>query len=161
SSCTFRGACIQHGIAEPVRAVPGARLEILATGFNLQLYKFTASRLRPHAIDTIPALSGDNLRHLLPSRSRIPHARRVGDNLDVWVLAKDAFCGGVAARVHHRAGYAAHENDIAFIVELLSKPFGWTGAGPFLVDSDVIGARLRYLGVPGDERYAFLAGGAD
>src|SRR5262249_28585348 len=68
SSCTFSRARIQHGIAEPVRAVPCARLKILSTGFDLQLYKLTAPRLRPHAINAIPALSSYNLRHLLPGR---------------------------------------------------------------------------------------------
>ena len=70
------------------------------------------------------------------------------------MLGKDGLCSRVATRVDHGAGYAAHEDDVALAVQLLRQPFGGTGPRPFLVDTDVIGAGLRHLGVPGDEGYA-------
>ena len=46
-------------------------------------------------------------------------------------------------------------------VQLLCQPFGRTGASPFLVDADVISARLGHFRIPRDERHAFLAGSAN
>ena len=78
--------------------------------------------------------------------------------LMLGMLGEDRLGGLVAPRIHHGAGNAAHENDVALALELLGQPFGRTGAGPVLVDADIVGAGLGHLRIPGDEDDALGAG---
>src|SRR5690606_16000595 len=123
----------------------------------LDFRKFVATGLGPKPVETVPALRRHDLQKLLAHRCVVPHAWRVDDDVNARA-GEDFLRCRIAAGIDHCTWNAAHEDDVATVAELLGEPLCRSGTSPILVDANVIGARLRHLSIPSDERDPLLAG---
>jgi len=73
-------------------------------------------------------------------------------------FAKTFFRGLRPQGVHRRARNPGDHHDIALALESLGEPLCGDAAGLFLIDRDIVGARLRDLAVVGDDHDALVAG---
>ena len=76
-------------------------------------------------------------------------------------LAKTSFAALVRSVSTEVPGHAGDDDDIALAAELLDQPFGGLASGLFLIDVDIVGARLGDLGVIGEDLDALVAGVLD
>ncbi len=143
----------------PLAPSPGARLELvrLLAGLDLHGVGGVAADLHPEPVDLVPVAGREDLRQLGARDRLAPHPDRLGDDLDVGRFGEHFLRRLGPQGVDRRARHAGDGDDVALPVQLLDQPLGRHAACLFLVDGNVVGARLRDFRIVGDDHHALVA----